>query len=182
MKRLLLAMVLCCFVVVPAAHAGKFYVGGSAGSSSAAIDGTGNTRINFDAVGYKAFVGYGILRYLAVEAGYTDFGSPSESFGTASFDLDMNVGALWAIGILPATPKLSLYGRLGYSMWDAELTTQIPPDDPTTSKSDGNDLAYGFGIAYNITRRLGLQLEWEKYELERDDEVTFASIGVRWTF
>jgi hypothetical protein len=43
-------------------------------------------------------------------------------------------------------------------------------------------LAFGFGIAYNITPKLGLQLEWENYEIASTDEVTFGSIGVRWTF
>ena len=182
MKKLLVALVFGCFVVVPAAHAGNFYVGGSVGSSSAEVDRSLNTRINFDATGYKLFVGYGAMRFLAFEAGYTDFGSPSESFGNTSLDLDLKVGAVWAIGILPATPRLSLYGRLGYSAWDSELTIDEPLEDPVTTNSDGNDLAYGFGIAYNITPKLGLQLEWENYELENADEVTFASIGVRWTF
>jgi OOP family OmpA-OmpF porin len=128
------------------------------------------------------FAGFGVTRFLAFETGYTDFGSPSESFGNVTYDLDLKVGALWAIGILPATERLSLYGRLGYSAWDAETTVNVPGEDPETSKNDGNDLAYGFGIAYNITPRLGLQLEWENYELDRADEVTFASLGVRWTF
>lgn len=182
MKRLLVVMALCCFVVVPAAHAKGFYLGGSVGSGSADFGQTGTTRINFDAVGYKLFAGYGAMRFLAFEVGYTDFGSPSESFGTSSFDLDLKVGAVWAIGILPATPRLSLYGRLGYSAWDADLTSRVPPDDPTNQESDGNDLAFGFGIAYNITPKLGLQLEWENYEIEGSDEVTFGSLGVRWTF
>jgi opacity protein-like surface antigen len=183
MKRLLIALVLCSFVAIPAAHAKKgFYIGGSVGSSSADVERSPNTRINFDATGYKLFAGYGAMRFLAFEAAYTDFGSPSESFGNSTLDLDLKIGALWAIGILPATPRLSLYGRLGYSAWDSELTIQEPPDDPQTSKSDGNDLAYGFGIAYNVTPKLGLQLEWENYELETASEVTFASIGVRWTF
>ena len=178
MKRLLVAMVLCSFLAVPAAHAGGFYLGGSVGSSSADFDQPGNTRVNFDAVGYKVFAGYGIIRFFAVEVGYTDLGNPSESFDNDSFDLDMQLGAVWAIGILPATPKLSLYGRLGYSAWDAELTSSVNP----TEKRDGNDLAFGFGISYNITRRLGVQLEWESYEVESANEVTFGSFGVRWTF
>ena len=182
MKRLLVVMALCCFIVVPAAHAKGFYLGGSVGSGSADFGQTGTTRINFDNVGYKLFAGYGAMRFLAFEVGYTDFGSPSESFGNASFDLDLKVGAVWAIGILPATPKLSIYARLGYSAWDSELKTTVPPEAPTTTDASGNDLAYGFGVAYNFTRRFGLQVEWEKYELERDDEVTFGSIGVRWTF
>ncbi|MBW2277883.1 MAG: outer membrane beta-barrel protein [Deltaproteobacteria bacterium] len=180
MKRLLVAMVLCSFVAVPAAHAGGFYLGGSVGSSSADFDQPGNTRVNFDAVGYKLFAGYGIIRFFAVEVGYTDLGNPSESFGNESFDLDMQLGAVWAIGILPATPKLSLYGRLGYSAWDAELISSVPLDKPYPK--NGNDLAFGFGISYNITRRLGVQLEWENYEVESAKEVTFGSFGVRWTF
>jgi len=183
MKRLLIVLVLCSFVAIPAAHAKKgFYIGGSVGSSSADVDRSTSTRINFDATGYKLFAGYGAMRFLAFEAGYTDFGSPSESFGNTNLDLDLKIGALWAIGILPATPRLSLYGRLGYSAWDSELTISEPQEDPQTTKSDGNDLAFGFGIAYNITPKLGLQLEWENSELDSADEVTFASIGVRWTF
>jgi hypothetical protein len=183
MKRLLVALVLCWLAVVPAAHAKTgFYLGGSVGSSSADLDQAGSTRLNFDSVGYKAFAGYGVMRFLAFEAAYTDFGQADESFGTSSFELDMKVGALWAIGILPATPRLTVYGRLGYSAWDAEVTTTVPPDPSMSDSSDGNDLAYGFGIGYNITNHLGVQIEWENYEIEDANEVTFGSLGVRWTF
>ncbi len=176
MKQLLLALFVVGIVLAPSAQAGDFYLGASVGSSDLELDSA--TRVNFDATGYKAFVGYKFMRFLGVELGYTDFGDPSETVNGTQFDAEVQMLALWAIGILPVSPRLDLYGRLGWSAWDSKVTI----DRGSPADNDGNDLGFGFGISYNITRKFGLQLEWENYQLEGSNEATFTSVGVRYTF
>ena len=110
MKNALVCMALV--LLAPAVSAGKVYVGAGVGSSSAELDGT-SSRIDFGDTGYVGFVGYRVLRNVAAELSYTDFGSLSETVDGTSFDAELSVAALWAVGILPATPNLEIYGRLG---------------------------------------------------------------------
>ena len=167
--------------LAPAAQAGKFYVGAGAGSSNAELPG-GTTRIDFDDTGYKAFVGYRVLRYLSAELAYTDFGSPSVTTGSTRYEADLELAALWAVGVLALSPRLELYGRLGYTDWDAAVTVDDGTGAPVTDDGEGNDLGWGVGAGYNLTPRWALQLDWENYELEDADEVTFTSLAVRFRF
>jgi opacity protein-like surface antigen len=180
MNKLLPLVVVTLAVVAPLAEAADFYVGAGVGSSSAELP-SEQGRVNFDDTGYKAFVGYRVLRYLSVEASYTDFGNPSESVGTDSFEADVRIAALWAVGILSVSPRLDLYARLGYSAWDTEVTA-VSDGTPASADNDGNDIGWGFGVAYNLSRRWSLTLDWENYELDRADEVTFTSVSGRFRF
>ena len=180
-KRTLLPLVLLLPALAPAAHAGKFYVGAGVGSSSAELPG-GTTQVDFDDTGYKGFVGYRVLRSLSAELGYTDFGSLDATMGTTRFDADLQIAALWAVGILALSPQVELYGRLGYTAWDASVTVDDGSNPPQTDDTDGNDLGWGVGLGYNITPRFCLELDWENYELENADGVSFTSLGVRFKF
>jgi OOP family OmpA-OmpF porin len=180
MQRVWIVVVTCVVLSVPAAHAGRFYVGLGAGSSNAEL--SAETRIDFDSTGYQGFVGYEIMRYFGVEVGYTDFGDLDETIGTQQYTGDASNLAVWGIGILPVTPRLSLYGRLGYAAYDSEISAQDGMATPVTTKNDGNDLAWGFGVSYYFTRRVGMRLELENYRFEASDEVTFTSLDVLFKF
>ena len=168
-------------LLAPAAQAGKLYVGAGAGSSNAELPG-GTTRIDFDDTGYKACVGYRVLRYLSAELDYTDFGSPSVTTGGTRYEADLQVAALWAVGILAVSPHLELYGRLGYTDWSAKVKADDGSGAPVTDESDGNDLGWGAGVGYNLTPRWALELNWENYELENAGEVSFTSLAARFRF
>ncbi|HXV76041.1 MAG TPA: porin family protein [Candidatus Polarisedimenticolaceae bacterium] len=157
--------------------AGRFYLGGGAGSSSAEL--SANTRVSFDATGYKGYFGYEATRFLAVEASYTDFGDLDETVNGQRFQGDASTAALWAVGLLPVTPRIGLFGRLGYSAYDTEITVE-GSSEPT--KTDGNDLAWGFGLWYRFTRSWALRLEWESYRFEESDDVTLTSLSVAFKF
>jgi opacity protein-like surface antigen len=176
MRLRLIAFFICCSVMTPGVLAGKFYLGAGAGSTSAEL-GT-DTRVNFDATGFKGFVGYEAMRYFAVELSYTDFGDLDESSGVRRFQGDAQAAALWGIGILPVTPRLGLYARLGYSAYDSEVSETDGNNPPTIKTDDGYDLAWGFGFSYNFTRSWGLRLEWENYRFEDSDKVTFTSLSI----
>jgi hypothetical protein len=167
-------------LLAPAVSAGKVYVGAGVGSSSAEIDGT-SSRIDFGDTGYVGFVGYRVLRNVAAELSYTDFGSLSETVDGTSFDAELTVAALWAVGILPATPNLEIYGRLGWGSWDASVDTAAG-SSTTTTDTDGGDLGYGIGFGYDFTPHFGIELDWAQYDLEDSGDVHFTGLCGRYRF
>jgi len=168
-------------LLAPAASAGKVYFGVGAGSSSAELQG-GTSQIDFDDTGYIGYVGYRVLRNLAAELSYTDFGSPGVTVGTTRYEADLEVAALWAVGVLTLTPNLELYGRLGYGSWDSSVEVTEGTSPGATTDADGFDLGWGAGLGYNLTPRWGLELDWHNYELEDADGVSFTALTVRYRF
>jgi len=183
-KNKVLLVVALLVLLTPASWAAdKWYVGLGAGSSDAELPG-GTTHVNFDDTGYFGYFGYRILRNLSAELSYTDFGSPSATVGTMQFDADVKIAALWAVGILPLTPRLDLFGRLGYSSWDTSIriSDSSSSSPPQTQDDDGYDLGWSVGIGYNFTPRWGLQLDWDNYEIADADKVTFTGLSVHFRF
>lgn len=168
-------------LLVPAAAAGKLYVGAGAGSSSAELQG-GSSQIDFDDTGYIGYVGYRVLRNLSAELSYTDFGSPDATVGTTSYDAKLKVAALWAVGVLMLTPNVELYGRLGYGAWDSSVEVRDGVAPPTTTDADGTDLGWGAGLGYNLTPRWGIELDWHNYDLEDAGGVDFTALSARYRF
>ena len=170
--------ILCC-LLAPAARAGDFYAGVSIGQSSVDVADEA-ASYKPDSTGYKIYGGYKLLRSFGIEAGYSDFGSFDETQGDVRFDADANAFGIWAVGILPATPRLELFAKLGATRWDVK--SSFTEDDLTDSSSDtGNDFAYGVGIGYMLSERIGVRGEWETYKTDGED-IRYGSIGVLFEF
>ena len=99
---------------------------------------------------WRLFGGYRAHRNLAVELGYADLG-------------DMNVGGhgvnseawdLVAVGILPIVEGLSVIGKLGAYRGEARGSGM---------SERRTDLTWGLGAQYDMTRNLGVRLEWQRY-------------------
>jgi OOP family OmpA-OmpF porin len=178
MTRLVPIAILCC-LLAPAALAGDFYAGFNIGQSSFDVE-EGAASFKPDGTGYKIYGGYKVFRWLGIEAGYTDFGSFSETQEGVTLDADANAFGAWVVGILPATPRLELFAKLGATRWDANST--ITEDDvPDSSSGSGTDVAYGVGIGYMLSERIGIRGEWETYKTEGED-VRYGSIGILFEF
>ena len=183
------------------------YMGISAGESKAHID---NVRITQDllgagltadsltedrrATGYKAFLGFPINPYWAVETGYFDLGrfgftantTPSGSLnGTArikGLNLDL-------VGTLPITDRWSLLGRVGaaYAQTRDNFsgTGAVSVTNPSPSKRETN-YKYGFGTQYAFTPALTLRLEAERYRVNdavgNRGDVDLISLGLVYRF
>ena len=46
---------------------------------------------------------------------------------------------------------------------------------------DGNDLAYGAGVAWHFTK-FAVRLEYEMFDIEDTDSVNMASVGMEFRF
>jgi OOP family OmpA-OmpF porin len=117
-----------------------------------------------DDTGWKILGGYQLNSNFAGEVGYGSL-FDKEGVEVTAFDV---VG----VGILPINNQFSVYGKLGFVMWEAEG----PGGD-----ADGTDLTYGIGAQYDITPKLGLRLQWQRYDLD-DEEADALSVGAIYRF
>jgi hypothetical protein len=132
-----------------------FYVGAEVGKFD--IEDEDDTTI-------KLTGGYQINQTFAAELSYGMF-----------FDKDnAEVTGFELVGVasFPIANKLSLFGKLGFLMWEAEF--------PGGSR-DGTDLTFGFGVQYDLTNKLGLRAAWQRYDVD-DSDADLFSIGAIYRF
>lgn len=121
-----------------------FYVGASLGSASIEQDGADPDLGDFDFdendFAWKIFGGYQFSGLLAIEGGYVDLGSPSDS-GTKidPYGLD-----LFAVVGIPLGP-VRVFGKLGGIYWDSDIDI-----GDTSSSDDGFDAAGGVGLEFEL--------------------------------
>jgi OOP family OmpA-OmpF porin len=158
------------------------YLGASAGNTK--FDGpgiSGSTSLTQDDKdsGFKIFGGYQFNRNLAVEVGYYDLGTLKQSGTpgpfTVQYDLSGIAGA--AVGILPLGGGFALFGKAGVIIESIDKKTTGPVNVTT---NDGAAFMAGVGARWNFTRRLGVQVEWERFG--GDLTVDFVSAGLRFNF
>lgn len=198
-------------LAAPLAHAQEvnsgMYVGIGAGESRANID---NARITQGLLGaglttdslsedrrgtaYKAFLGFPMNPYWAVETGYFDLGrfgftantTPSGSLTGNARIRGLNLDL---VGTLPITDNWSLFGRVGaaYAQTNDSFsgTGAVSVIDPSPRKRDTN-VKYGFGTQYAFTPAITLRLEAERYRVNdavgNHGDVDLITLGLVYRF
>ena len=143
-------------------------------------EGESSLNLNADDLGWKVFGGYRFLKFFGLEGGYQSFGSPNSSLAGNAAERDVAGIDAYALGILPIR-KLDLFAKVGLIYWDLDRSETL--DGVETSGGDnGIDLAYGVGAAWNFTGHFALRGEYEVFDIEGVDELTFFSVGVDFRF
>ncbi|MGH8692494.1 MAG: outer membrane beta-barrel protein, partial [Burkholderiales bacterium] len=104
-----------------------------------------------DDVAVKVLGGYQITRTFGAEAGYGllfDEGST-----------EVRALELVAVGSFPLTGQLSIFGKLGLANVDVE--TGGGSDDST-------ELTYGVGVQYDLSSKLGIRGQWQRYDTNQE--------------
>jgi OOP family OmpA-OmpF porin len=179
-----------------------FYVGGSLGQSKindfegsdfdaellATLGLPSSTSTDDTDTGWKAFAGYRIMKYLAVEGAYTDFGeftaNSTLALGTVNTTIEADAWTVSALGILPLGDQFSLFARLGVNFWNADISAVGTGSGGVATESgseDGTDMVYGVGAAYSFNQNLSVRGEWERYDFD-DGDVDLWSAGLSWNF
>jgi outer membrane protein OmpA-like peptidoglycan-associated protein len=159
-----------------AAERSGFYIGADVGQSNwnvtqadanAFAEGIGSALTGFDTVTftqgklsdtdttYGFFVGYQIVPWLAVEAGWMDLGKetiratgtytylnpvdggPTGGFFSSDLSFESSGWALSALPMLPFGDSWNVYGRLGYYMGDNKAKISFTAQDQIGSFNDG---------------------------------------------
>lgn len=182
----LLSLILSSILVAPALakeesdvdHRGV-YVGGGYGLISASGDD--------DDDAYNVFIGTQFNQMISLEAGYLDFGK----FGNDTFNTKLDGYTLGLKLGLPVTERITLFVKGGNYWWDADLS-----GFDNTLSLDGNELFYGAGASFAISKNWQLNLDYTRYDFEFEDdeigifsnvdkfngEVDYASLSVQYTF
>ncbi|MCW8844865.1 MAG: outer membrane beta-barrel protein [Gammaproteobacteria bacterium] len=181
-KRLLLCVLLLASSSLALAATPKetgFYLGAGYGMTMFDDDGA-FSGLSFDDTdsGYQVFGGYKFMRFFALEARYSDFGS----FSVMSFPFDVTGYSLSAVGILPlGAGNWELFGQLGFGQVDLSL--------PGESSSNEGVMSGGFGVRYNFTEQwsVGGQINvyvWEDSSIGTtyDLAVSDSSITIQYAF
>lgn len=173
MKRSIVALLLA----LPLSAFAQGYAGLGFGQTTADFtDCSISTTCDDSDTGFKIFGGYRFNQNFALEGGYADLGESTFSIpGFASGQAEATTIFVHAIGMLPITPTVSVYGKAGLHRWDAEETGQIT-GTPFSVSDDGVDLTFGLGLQANLSKQFSVRLEWESYDLD-DSDVQFIGIS-----
>ena len=190
MRKTLLTLVAMAAVAAPAAAADLgLYVGAGLGITSLRVEDFNpdyaGLRFEGDAFGYQVFAGYRPLKYLAVEAAYTDFGNIRVwEGGNTNFYKEANVDiSMWsgyAVGMLPLGKKVDLIGKLGYASWDNKNTVNTAGEVEDRSTS-GSDLAWGLGIDFRFNK-LGIRVGGDWLQIPDSGGVFMLSADLMYRF
>lgn len=101
------------------------------------------------ATGFKLFLGGNVNQNLGAEIAYIDFGGVTD----VGYNVDSTAMTLSAVGTLPLTEQLGLFGKLGFGSWKFDAGTK--------GKNTGTDLAWGMGAQFTLSNKVALRAEYE---------------------
>jgi len=190
MRKLVLIVAGIIALATPASTAEKgFYLGAGLGVSSLDVrDFTpeyADLRLEQTDPGYKLFAGWRVTNVFAVEAGYTNFGDVRKwEGGNLEFYKEADIGvsmlSVVAVGLIPLSDKVDLYGKLGYASWDSSIQTTSGGETEDLSTS-GGDPTFGIGIAMRF-KRFGARVEGDWLQVPDAGEVFLLSASLTYIF
>jgi len=149
MKKITLGILLTSCVLPVLAESnfsGELLVGRA--DQKSLVDGYGDTSEADLSLGIRAALK--VNPNIAFELAYQDYGTAEDSIETISTEVSSSAVNLGIKGIVPFEGGFSLHGRIGLSLWEAEIKAS---SSGATAKADdnGSDLYYGMGFQYDIS-------------------------------
>jgi opacity protein-like surface antigen len=155
-----------------AADESGFYVGVGIGQAHNEV---GRFRLEDSVV--KAFVGFAFNDYFATELAYVDPQEAEEGFDDGRVAVDVDGAIVSAIASMPLHERWSLFGKVGWTYYDARQIVENDGERETATQSE-DDFAWGLGTAVKIGRLWSLRFEYEAVEVS---EGAFDTISVSGT-
>jgi len=140
-----------------------FYAGAGLGQATIEVDDVG---FDADDTAFKVFGGYNFNQYFAVEVSYFDAGEPDQDFGGGTVAVGIDGLNASAIGRLPLGEVFSLFGKIGFASYDAEISARVGGSTVFSESGSEDDLSYGFGGAFNLGSSFELRAEYEAFDIE----------------
>jgi opacity protein-like surface antigen len=184
-------VVLIVAATVPASASDTgFYLGAGIGRSSIDINdfypSLGDSLKQANSA-FKGYGGYRILKFVAVEAGYTNLGSPQgleRNVPEHPERAEVSVNGLDAfiVGILPVSQAVDIFAKAGLMSWDTDITSVQDGEVIFSESSSGTDTAYGIGIGIWVGKNVTLRGEGEWFKIGDFSTVALYSFNVTYTF
>jgi opacity protein-like surface antigen len=154
-----------------------------AATPSGAYGGLGYAYHDYDGANLNALqgrLGYRFTPNLAVE-GEAGFGVGHDTSNVAGVSARTKLdyqGAVYGVGLLPVSPKLDLFGRLGYGA--TRVKTRLDAGGGVTA-SDHDTIHswnYGGGVQYHFDDKNGLRAEYTRADaIHNDPDANVWSLG-----
>jgi len=183
-----------------------FYLGGTLGQAHGEV-GADEMNRRMANLGYEAqanvsgqdrtawnlFGGYNVSDYFALELGYVDLGEVRTHLSGSPIDIadylksanlvhprSASGAEVAALARYPFNDQHSVYLRGGWLFANSRYTANA--DSEFAKRSDnGGEGFFGVGYAYEINRRWGLQLGYERFKVE-DENIGMFGLGLRYKF
>jgi OOP family OmpA-OmpF porin len=151
------------------------YVGGSLGQARQKFTGfEGNDTA------YKLFGGWSFNKYFAVEGGYVDAGTESDTLGALDVDISSDGFFVQGIGKWPLGRFVAPYAKFGYVFYDS--TTKVSANGQSFSESENDaDFIYGGGLGFRLGDNFRLRAEYEEVNLP-ESAFDIFSLAATWQF
>jgi hypothetical protein len=133
------------------------------------------------AAAVRQFLGVRLGRYLAIEGGYFRYGTIHDTaylatpdfpvvppFPGTDYAVKLDGYDAFLMGFWPLNQDLEVFGKVGMAWWDSRFTVHFPGADEV-EKTDGSDLAWGFGLNYLTTGPFQVRLEFQMLDTEVTD-------------
>lgn len=152
-----------------------FYVGVGFGEASQDFSG-------FDAsdTAFKLFAGYSFNKYFALEGGYVDAGTQSDTIDQLGVDISSDGFFVEGLAKWPIGNYFAPYAKFGYVFYDSTQKLTLGSMSASESESD-SDFIYGGGIEFNLTGNFRLRAEYEEVNLP-DSAFDIISLAATWQF
>jgi OOP family OmpA-OmpF porin len=180
-KIMFVAMLTAIFISSTYAKEKKAYVGLSLGQSDYSDTDSGLSK----PIGYDIFVGYKFNKYVALEGEFRDFGKAKKTENLVETSYTLTEAGISVIGSYPIN-KVSLFAKLGMHSWILNYENTGPGFSRTGTES-GTNMFYGIGADYEITKRVSVRLDYNKYELKLENndkkyKIAHYSLGASYKF
>lgn len=169
-KTLLVASAL----TVSSVASAQVYVGGSVGQSMTSFNNEVKSTDPGDSnseektkTAYKLFGGYNFNQYFAVEGGYADLGKPAVKQtwvdGSGKGTFKETAWFLAGKGTLPINEQFNVFGKLGVTFNHVKNSSSDTDGWSYSASDNRTGVLYGVGAEYNVTKQIGIRLEYEDF-------------------
>lgn len=143
---------------------------------------------------YRLSFGYQFDQYWAIEFGYRHFNNSDMSTGTNNYIAQASTKSsafdLITKGILPVTPKLALYAKLGIAYLrpnsQGSILTTPPYNGTMNSYAKTLEPTFGLGISYALKPNVPVEFSWNRIQKmggsNHAPSSDFYSLGVSYYF
>lgn len=174
-------------MLLGAAQAQSFYVGGAVGASKYRLDTAGATAADTTGTGLKLFAGYAFGPHLAAEAAVFDLGratgsAPVAGVGSVSVSGRARGASLAAVLSAPVGDA-TLFATAGLAAVQGRVKASTP-FGPVTQSERSAQPVIGAGLGYAFSPQLSARAAWERvrvrYAGDLKENTDLFSIGLVW--
>lgn len=196
MKKIILGILLtsCALPVLAESNFSGELLAGRAEQETSTDSFDWNTSGNDISLGIRAALK--VNPNLAFELAYQDYGETDDTYtdlygDTITDKVSSSAVNMGVKGIIPFEGGFSLHGRIGLSLWQAEIkeTDSAFPGETFKADDDGSDLYYGLGLQYDISPEFVVGVEYAYTDMDVsiegisvDHEVKNLSLSLGYKF